>query len=60
LNLPPPVRAAAGEQPVSKTVPKLFTAPPGEKVVENKGFKLGAARARSAPFLDRTVAARRI
>jgi hypothetical protein len=40
---------------VSQFIPKLFTDSGSEKVVENKGFKVPAAPARSTSFLDRTV-----
>jgi hypothetical protein len=40
---------------VRQIAPKLFTAERGEKVVENKSFKVRAALALSTSFLDRTV-----
>jgi hypothetical protein len=46
---------SAGEQPVNKTVPRLFTAGAGGKVVRNRGFPFSPARTRFPSFLDRTV-----
>jgi hypothetical protein len=34
----PPRGKAAGEQPVSQIIPKLFTVSLGEEVVKNKAF----------------------
>jgi hypothetical protein len=44
---------------VNQIIPKLFTDPSGEEIVQNKGFIFPVRRAPSSSFLDRTAAAQR-